>query len=163
MKTLLLMILVSLAALPPPAQGLQCYTCVTSGNDMTCLSDPEHVVNGSPITDCKQGENICCTITRQEYLETPGVAQSFGRGCQENCMEDGFSENPDSTQVIYLTYCKTPKCNKGDGNVPLDDGGGGDDSNKDNVIKNIPGNVASLTTPLPLLMAAAALALAPGN
>lgn len=54
----------------PP--GLICYTCVSTVNDLTCLNDPDKVVNGSPLTDCKKGELGCCTITRQEYLEEPG-------------------------------------------------------------------------------------------
>ncbi|XP_042241508.1 uncharacterized protein LOC121879076 isoform X1 [Homarus americanus] len=155
---LALVVLVSLS------EGLECYTCVSNMNDLTCVNNPSDVVNGSPITNCKQGDNMCCTILRQEYLEEKGKVISFSRSCQKDCPKNGFHKLPDSTFMIYQTYCDTPKCNKGPGNKPLNDGGGGGDDDG-HVIHNIPGNScpASATINSGLLLTAAAHAIFPRN
>lgn len=41
-------------------------------NELTCVNDPDNVLNGSPVTDCDKGDRGCCTIFRQEYVEEPG-------------------------------------------------------------------------------------------
>ncbi|XP_045583751.1 uncharacterized protein [Procambarus clarkii] len=158
----LLLVLLVLLAHGHLIQGsVQCYTCTSDANNLYCVNEPDNVANGSPITDCHTGEDICCTITRQEYLESPGQIVSFSRSCQPNCPKDGFTPVKDLTQVNYKTYCRTPKCNIGPGNKPLSGGGGGGDDG--NSIHNIPGTggTSSTTTSLTLLIAATALALLP--
>ncbi|XP_071546987.1 uncharacterized protein [Panulirus ornatus] len=142
----------------PRALGLMCYTCISTVNELTCLNDPDNVLNGSPTTDCQKGEHGCCTILRQEYLEEPGKIVSFSRMCQENCPRDGFSELPDSTSKFYQTYCSTPKCNIGPGNKSLSSIG--QDGNGNGNIMNIPGEgAASISSSVVLLVSAVAIAM----
>ena len=47
--------------------GLECFSCVNVNENNQCIDDPRNELN--PIVDCDKGEDTCCTITRQEYLE----------------------------------------------------------------------------------------------
>ncbi|KAG7163973.1 uncharacterized protein LOC121872286 [Homarus americanus] len=102
-----------LAVLVSMAQGLSCYTCFSTNDDLECLNDPKDV------TECQISESSCCSIYRQEFAEDQGQIISFTRGCQEECPKDGFFDYSDSTFKIYVTYCSSENCNTGPGNKPL--------------------------------------------
>ncbi|XP_042885985.1 uncharacterized protein LOC122262110 [Penaeus japonicus] len=159
----LLLLLTALAAFLHHSEGsIQCYTCVSTVNELTCVNDPDNVLNGSPVTDCDKGDRGCCTIFRQEYVEEPGKVISFSRGCQENCPSKmSTTETVDASYRIYQTYCNTPKCNVGPGDKPLTGIGGGGNGG-DNIIGPIPGKDGTATAnaaSLGLLLSALVLAL----
>ncbi|XP_047481237.1 uncharacterized protein LOC125033617 [Penaeus chinensis] len=158
-RQLLLLACALAASVHNAAGNIQCYTCVSTVNELTCVNDPDNVLNGSPVTDCDKGDRGCCTIFRQEYVEEPGKVISFSRGCQENCPSKmSTTETVDASYRIYQTYCNTPKCNVGPGDKPLTGGGGGDDGGN-NVIGPIPGKDGAATNAVSLGLLFAALAL----
>ncbi|CAL4063685.1 unnamed protein product [Meganyctiphanes norvegica] len=132
------LLLLLIATAVPVTQGLKCYTCgYTAGGDSTCITSPATVTASVAITDCHQGENVCCTITKQDYKETEEMV-SFSRGCQPNCEDmNDFKETEDWDHIVYQTFCGTPLCNTGLGEKPLKPGGGGDGD--DGIIIGIPG------------------------
>ncbi|XP_064106050.1 uncharacterized protein LOC135215390 [Macrobrachium nipponense] len=139
-------------------KSIRCYTCVSTNGDMTCVDDPDNVPVGSPITNC---DKDCCTILRQEYIESPGSVRSFSRSCQDKCPKDGFSVTDDASFRTYQTYCTEPLCNKGKGDSDIDDRGHGDGGDG-GVIDGIDGKdgsgVSSASVLLALLLPAFPLA-----
>ncbi|XP_066967358.1 glycosylphosphatidylinositol-anchored high density lipoprotein-binding protein 1-like [Macrobrachium rosenbergii] len=135
MKRILLFLTTAFFA-PYAAAYIMCYTCVSTPEDSTCLNDPEKVQIGSPVTNCSME---CCTITRLEFIED-GTLSSFSRGCQNDCEKDGIYKYPDSTFLTYKTYCRSPRCNEGDGTEDPD--GKGDGSNEIHGIKGKSGGIA---------------------
>ncbi|XP_064106725.1 uncharacterized protein LOC135215699 [Macrobrachium nipponense] len=127
----ILLLLTSVIFAPYAAADIMCYACGGTGEESTCLNNPDRVVK------CPYE---CCTITRIEFIED-GTLSSFGRGCQNNCKKDGVYKTPDSTFLTYQTYCRSPKCNDGDGTEDPD-GGKGDGSNEIHGIKGKSGCLA---------------------
>ncbi|XP_076065793.1 uncharacterized protein LOC143039520 [Oratosquilla oratoria] len=111
----ILSLLLGLAAI---SLALQCYSCVLTYGDNTCLDNPGAVQPGPSTVDCVQGKD-CCTIVRGDHLEMKGTPWTFQRGCRPNCTKTGVYEVEDSTNVFYRTYCKTTLCNIGNGKDPL--------------------------------------------
>lgn len=147
----------------PSAAGnsLSCYTCVSMPNDLTCLNDPESVTSSVPITDCDMEGEVCCTITRINFLEDETKLQSFSRGCTDKCPKKSFEEVKDATYVTYSTVCKTPKCNVGPGDKPLTGKGGSQDAKSNEIwgIQGLPSSADALSASLLLLLPALTLLL----
>ncbi|XP_076065792.1 uncharacterized protein LOC143039519 isoform X2 [Oratosquilla oratoria] len=116
---MLIKVLSLLLGLAAVSLALQCYSCVITDSDKTCLDNPEAVQPGPSSVDCVQG-NDCCTVVRGDRLEEKGTPWTFQRGCQPNCTKTGMEEVEDSTNVFYHTYCTTTLCNIGNGKEPLE-------------------------------------------
>ncbi|CAL4101001.1 unnamed protein product, partial [Meganyctiphanes norvegica] len=121
--------------------GLECYTCVyMPGGSTTCLTRPQDITDYDSTVDCKNGDNICCTISRVEDMDKKVL--SFNRGCKMDCNPMAeFVETPGDEQTSYRTHCDTPLCNVGPGDEDLSKIDDGDEG--DNIINNIPGRTGA--------------------
>ncbi|CAL4063308.1 unnamed protein product [Meganyctiphanes norvegica] len=143
----ILILVLSLFLLTTESSGLNCYTCSGENRgDLTCIDDWKNTP-GVNMVDCHQGEDICCTVTRQVYREHKDTIVSFSRGCQENCKDMGFEKTEDWTSIFSITKCNTPLCNINDGSKPLPPpGGGGGGGDGSHIIPHIPGENSSTRT-----------------
>ncbi|XP_045121139.1 glycosylphosphatidylinositol-anchored high density lipoprotein-binding protein 1-like [Portunus trituberculatus] len=156
MRTILLLVVVVMflgGPLSVAGNSLRCYTCVSMPNDLTCMNDPDSVTSSVPITDCDMDGEVCCTITRINFLEDETKLQSFSRGCTDKCPKKSFEKVEDATYVTYNTVCKTPECNVGPGDKPLTGSGGSQDAKSNEIwgIQGLPSGANALSASLLLL------------
>ncbi|KAK7014802.1 hypothetical protein SK128_010138, partial [Halocaridina rubra] len=127
------------------SDALRCLSCsYTSGDDDACIQNPSQVPYN--VSECFGSDGECCTITRQEFTERPGIVVSFARVCMKTkCPKDEFQKVEDPISRVYLTFCDEPLCNVGLGDKPLSNGNG-----KDNFICCIKGSGSEHTSRISL-------------
>jgi len=123
-------------------QHLSCYSCISQGDDDTCLKRPESA-GAKPTVKCSYKY---CTVRRYESPNQEGVVTMFYRGCEDNPIPNGKNPSPDIN--VWGQSCDWDRCNTGDGLHPITPGGdGGDDR-----IIHVPGSGGRPTTLFPLLL-----------